>query len=145
MHVQLHGPVPETGDAVFPLAQRFGAVGAVADETPLALPHWPAMTLVNALHDALDPPLVLSQFQYQGPAPIKPLIVPLLQRKVPGAVENVPRLDDPHAPFMGVTTYDPSKLINPPDISVFVSGAGVVYPDTLPQVIVYAPGAVAVD
>ena len=51
---------------------------------------------------AAEPPLDPVQLHVQGPLPLTAVAVPALQRLVVGAEVNVPPLDEPHAPLIGV-------------------------------------------
>jgi hypothetical protein len=54
------------------------------------------MAEVEAEHDAVVPPLLPAQVQIHGPLPDTVLAVPVLQRLLEGADENVSPSDEPH-------------------------------------------------
>src|SRR5208283_341863 len=81
--VQLHGPLPETEDAV-PALQRF-EVGALNKLCPFDEPHAP-LTSRLAEQFAGDPPFDPAQVQFHGPVPVSAEAVPALQRFELGAV-----------------------------------------------------------
>ena len=115
VQVQLHGPDPETVDAV-PALQRF-ELGALKKPCPFDEPHAP-LTSRLAEQFALDPPLDPVQVQLHGPLPVSAEAVPALQKFELGAVVKLCPFDEPHAPltsrlaeqFALVPPFDPVQV-----------------------------------
>ena len=96
VQVQLHGPLPETEDAV-PALQRF-EVGALKKPCPFDEPQVPLISRL-AEQFAVDPPFVPVQLQFHGPLPENVEAVPAPQRFELGAVVKPCPFDEPHAPL----------------------------------------------
>src|SRR5208283_3952920 len=84
--LQLHGPLPETEEAV-PALQRF-ELGALKKPCPFDEPHAP-LTSRLAPQFALEPPLDPPQVQLHGPDPVTVEAVPALQRFELGALKKL--------------------------------------------------------
>jgi hypothetical protein len=101
-HVQSHGPIPFTVEAV-PTEHKF-LVGLTVVATPFAEPHNP-LTPSRAEQLAVEPPLDPAQVQEKGPEPKGPEPVtaeaePALHRLVVGPfVTSVP-FAEPQAPLI---------------------------------------------
>jgi len=98
--LQLHGPVPETVEAV-PVLHRL-VVGADGRVMPLEEPQAPFTGggLSCAEQVAVVPPLEPEQLQDQGPEPLTAEAVPVLHRLV-GVDARVCSFELPQAPFVG--------------------------------------------
>ena len=109
--VQLHCHAPETlftlPESDDPAAQRL-LLGVVAETMPLLVPQ--AGAVIFALHVAVLDPLV--QLHCHGPAPVGPVVVPIEQRLVDGAVVSVCPLLAPHvATRLAVQLCLPAPLV----------------------------------
>jgi hypothetical protein len=104
LHVQFHGPVPVTPDAV-PAVQSL-AVGAVVTATPFAEPQTPrtgeAPDCRGALHEEFIPPLLPSHIQAHGPVPVTAVAVPAVQNLVVGAIVRGTPFAGPQTPLTAV-------------------------------------------
>jgi hypothetical protein len=101
-HIQFHGPLPATVEAV-PTLQRF-VVGVLLTAVPFAEPHEPLTgpTATGAWHAAVVPPLVPGHIQFHGPAPLTAEAVPALHRFIVGVLLAAAPFAVPQAPFVGV-------------------------------------------
>jgi hypothetical protein len=99
-----------------PLVQRL-PVGFTENVPPSLEPQMP-LTAVGArlaVQLATLPPFIPVHVQYQGPDPIKPEAVPLVQKLVAGATENTPLLLVPHKPLV-CEADDRLKLVQPSSV-----------------------------
>jgi hypothetical protein len=99
--LQLHGPLPETEDAV-PALHRLAA-GAAVRSAPFEEPHAPLTAGGSAFaeHCAVVPPFDPAQLHVHGPLPLRCETVPALHRLVAGIAFAVVPLALPHAPLTG--------------------------------------------
>ncbi len=98
LHVQYHGPVPVTVEAVLSGLHRF-AVGALNRFCPLDDPQAP-LTIRLAKQLAVVPPFDPLHVQYHGPVPVTvEAVLSGLHRFVVGAVRKICPLDEPQAPL----------------------------------------------
>jgi len=94
-HVQFHGPVPVSTEAV-PAAQSFD-VGSERKLFPFAEPQAP-FTLRFAMHCAVVPFFDPAQVQVQGPLPVTTETLPELQRFDVGVFRKLSPFAEPHSP-----------------------------------------------
>jgi hypothetical protein len=103
-HIQSHGPVPATAEAV-PALHRF-AVGAVLVALAFAEPHTPLTGVVppelvarGAAQELVEPPLEPAHIQSHGPVPVTAEAAPTLQRFAVGAVLVAVSFAEPQEPL----------------------------------------------
>ena len=119
VHVQVHGPAPDTTVAV-PDVHRF-VTGAAARFAPLELPHSP-FSVLFALQLAVVPVFSPVQLQVQGPAPDTAVAVPALHRFVPGAALRFAPSELPHSPFTSLFALHAAGVPSPLPLQLHVQG-----------------------
>lgn len=95
VHVQLHGPVPPTVEAV--PVEHNPAAGALLTATPFAEPHVPFVTVAVAQEVVAKSP-VPTQSQVQGPVPAIPKGVPVEHSPVVGLLAAATLFAGPQTP-----------------------------------------------
>ena len=80
------------------------------------------VSIATALHGAVEPPLMPTQFHVHGLVAVTVVGVPAAQRLLVGAAENTPPSAVPQAPLTAAATVDDTNAPDtPPTLSVVVT------------------------